>query len=244
MWKTAYVKWILSWRKWGLKTNLQSTGFHSTMCERNLRITDLSGTEKNNVGVEISIGSCLVYWRRSLYSLPHLTFLLSFHVCANRLEWPLYLCSQCVFRQTMIFTLSRTHLLQNISWDTQKNVSLACTWKRLLCSKVRERHLGSDLWEESKCQNLAQAETMQPLWPGWWQQAMDSPHWWLIRVSADFIIFCSQDFSAWFLQAGWRMQQPCCSWHCSLARNTCTQCWPLVTSAASCDSSISCSWCS
>lgn len=142
-------------------------------------------------------------------------------------------------RQTIIIILSRTHLLQNISWDTQKNVSFACAWKCHLCSNVRERPLGSDLWEESKCQNLHK----QPLWAGWCQRAMDSPHRWSIHVSADFVIFCFQDILDRFLQAGWRMQQPCYFWHCSLARNTCTQCWPLVTSA-SYDSSISCSWCS
>lgn len=51
-----------------------STGSHSIMCERNLRIMDLSGTEKNNAGVEINIDSCVVYWNRNLYSLPHFTF--------------------------------------------------------------------------------------------------------------------------------------------------------------------------
>lgn len=52
-----------------------STSFHSTMCERNLRIMDLSGTEKNNESVEISIVSCPVYWKRKLLnSFLHFTF--------------------------------------------------------------------------------------------------------------------------------------------------------------------------
>lgn len=91
-----------------------SMGFHNTTCERNLRIMDLSGTEKNNVGVEISTGSCLVYWKRNLlYPLPHLTFYcLSMYV---QIDWNGHFVPSVPIRQTMFIALSRTHLLQNIS---------------------------------------------------------------------------------------------------------------------------------
>lgn len=72
-----------------------STGSHSTRCERNLRIMDLSGTEENNAGVEISIGSPGLLKQELVFISPF-HFLLSFHLSANRLEWPSYLCSQCV----------------------------------------------------------------------------------------------------------------------------------------------------
>lgn len=67
-----------------------TAGFHSAMCERNLRIMDLSGTEKNNVrcGNQYWLLSGLLEEELVVFTSPF-DFLLSFQVCANRLEWPL-----------------------------------------------------------------------------------------------------------------------------------------------------------
>lgn len=75
---------------------------------------DLSGTEKKTMlSVEISIGSCPVYWKRKLlYSLSHLNFY-CVSMCVQ-IDWN-GSCISVSIRQTKFITLSRTHLLQNIS---------------------------------------------------------------------------------------------------------------------------------
>lgn len=93
------------------------------------------------------------------------------------------------------------------------------SYRAHLCSKVTDP---SDLWEEGRSRNPAEAGSLQPLWAGWWQEATDGPHGQSIGLSTDFIISWFQDILAWSL---WEGQ----SWCFSSSGNTCIQHWPLVT---------------